>query len=251
MRSLIWQVDHLVVVAQNLPHSASIRSCSCVPIVHSELEMSYPPLDNDPSSSKASNPQKRLKLTIKPLQPKPAPSFQGTDLSPARGDDSLDAQTASTSTPKLKPIKLKLSSSSSSVLEPTHVEKPRPKIKIKPPRPRVEDVSQVGEPQAMDVDVEAVQPTWARAPPLAAIAPGAMEVDTPQSASAVEERRYEPFFQPPPLPASKRAPPPPPKPKVPRPIKLKPLKEVLTKLIAQIKRLESPPYAPASPNLPP
>lgn len=201
--------------------------------VHSELEMSYHSLDTEPSSSSASNPQKRLKLTIKPLHPKPTPPIQGTGISPVREHGSFDTPTSFSSTPKLKAIKLKLSNSAAPTVETSEAEKPRPKIRIKPPRPKVEDVVQIEESESMDVDPNTPNHLRHSLPPMTASEN--MEVDTVEPASVTEGRTFEPFFQPPPPQRSKRAPLPP-RPKIPRPIKLKPLKEVLIKLIGQIKK---------------
>ena len=192
--------------------------------------MDDPSLLNSPSpSTTARNPHKRIKLTIKPKQ---VPQTEHRD----------DGVPPDTQTPKVKTIKLKLPSSGLGLASSSNEqkeEKTLPKIKFRPWRPKVEDhLPPLDEPEPspepMDVDMDAhvQQPSAGSSTAL----PMNEDPQTPVSAAREKsQQQYEPFFQPPPTPATQRAAPPP-KPKIPRPVKLKPLREVLTKLIAQIKK---------------
>lgn len=124
---------------------------------------------------------------------------------------------------KINPLKARSSISSPSSTTPTTVaqdqrvsdedKKPRPKIKIKPLRASIVEVPQPQD-DLMDVD------TPGRGPSPSVVA-SPVDVITPAQVAAPEPLPLPPQFV---------------KPKVPRPIKLKPLKEVLQRLIAQIKR---------------
>ena len=166
--------------------------------------------------------QRRIKLTIRPLKRSetstPSVSSQGRD-GPTTQSAAGPSHTKHSIT--IKPLKLKPSRSTSiSEIQTPSVGrdeeiKSLPKIKLKPPRPSPAPVVDVPA-DTMDVDEVAVDATEA----------------APQ-----EDKPVDVVTSPPPAPMSRPSkPPPPPKPKVPRPVKLKPLKEVLQRLITQIKR---------------
>lgn len=125
---------------------------------------------------------------------------------------------------KINPLKTRASISSSSSTPPTattrdvHVsdegKKPRPKIKIKPLRASIAEAPQAQD-DLMDVD------TPVREPSPSTVVASPVDVITPVQVTAPE----------PLLPLQQFV-----KPKIPRPVKLKPLKEVLQRLITQIKR---------------